>query len=125
MFGFKKKEVQEQEIDYKSLNELIRTSKKIVDLLLILGIVSLVVLGNGLLLNWGIFKIIFTLLKVISPLFIGFIIAWLLTPAVNFMVRKKFNRTFSIVVVFFLFLVIIALLFWLLIPGKAGQGGRS
>lgn len=78
MLKFKNKEINIQEV-----NAVIGLSKRILKLLYVVMIVAIVFLASILLKDWGVFTFIKTLLKVISPLFIGFIIAWLFNPAVK------------------------------------------
>ena len=85
MFGRKK---DDNKIDVASVNELIRTSKNVVNILFILLIGCLIFLVGHLLINWGILASIKTLIKIMAPLFIGFIIAWLLDPLVDFLQTK-------------------------------------
>lgn len=118
MLGFKKKD---DELDVTSLNELIKNGKKVVAILLVLGIVCLVYLGSYLLKDWGILRGILTIIKIISPLFIGLIIAWLLDPLVRFLQKKGANRTISTVGVFIGFILVIGLFFSLVIPSLVEQ----
>ena len=82
-------------IDKNSLNEVIGTSKKILKVFYIL----LIVVGAYLLLKivkeLGIFSIILSILKILTPLFIGIIIAWLLNPFVKWLETKKVRRLFG------------------------------
>lgn len=118
MLRFRKKD---DELDITSLNELIKTGKKVVAILLILGIVCLVYLGSYLLKDWGILRGILTIIKIISPLFIGIIVAWLLDPMVRFLQKKGANRTISTVGVFVGFILVIVLFFSLVIPSLVEQ----
>jgi len=118
MFGFKKKD---DGLDYASLNELIKTGKNVVTILLVLGIACLIFLGSYLLKDWGIFRGILSVLSIISPFFVGIIIAWLLDPLVSFFQKKGANRTISTVGVFLGFIFLIALFLWIVIPTIASQ----
>ena len=69
----------------------------------------------------NIFPIIGTILSVISPFFIGFIIAWLLNPLVNKLTYKGMKRSIATVVVFILFLVLIYLFCLAVIPSLISQ----
>lgn len=108
-------------LDYTSLNELIKTSRNVIRILFVLGVACLIFLGSYLLKDWGILRGILMLLKIISPLFIGIIIAWLLDPMVSFLQKKGANRTLSTVGVFTGFILLIALFLWLVIPTLANQ----
>lgn len=108
-------------IDEKELNELVKVSGKLVKLFFTFTVLGLVVLGSYLLKDWGIFSAIFTILKIISPFFIGLIIAWLLDPAVRALQRKGASRTISTFGVFFGFILLIILFFWMIIPTLISQ----
>jgi len=73
----------DKDINKENLNEVISISKKILKLFYVL----LIVVGAYILLKivkeLGIIPIILTLLKIISPLFVGIVIAWLLNPFVK------------------------------------------
>lgn len=55
------------------------------------------------------------ILTVLAPLFIGFIYAWLFNPLIN-KFSKKYNRGLVSVVLFFIFIILVGLLLYLLIP---------
>ena len=76
-------------IDTDGLNEIIYLSKNILKLLFIVLIISIVLVAVMLCREIGIFRFIGNVLSVISPLFIGFIVAWLFNPLVNKMTKKE------------------------------------
>lgn len=119
MLSFKKKD--EENLDVTSLNELIRTGKNVLKLLFALAVVSIFFMANKVLNDWGIYSGIITILHIISPLFIGFIIAWLLDPLVDWLVKKGASRTIASIGVFVGFIFIITLFFWIVIPSVAKQ----
>ncbi len=114
MFGMKKKP--EQKLDMNTVNDLVKVSKKTVDLLFLFLIFILIFIIGRLLIDWGILKFLKTLIKVLLPLFLGFAIAWILDPIVVFFQKKGLNRTASCFVVFFLFVILILSFFYLIIP---------
>lgn len=116
---FNKKE--DKKIDYTRLNEVIKLSRDILKIILILGIVSLIVLASFLIKEWKIFNTIGTILGIISPFFIGLVIAWLLDPIVSFFQKKKINRLLSTTLVFIVFIAIIGLICSLVIPSFGNQ----
>lgn len=105
MFGRK---TETKEINKKNLNDLISLSKNTVKilyiLLIILGIYSALRLTKEL----KILEFILVILKVISPLFIGFIIAWLFDPLVKWLQKKGIRRSIG---TSFTYLLLIGLLF--------------
>lgn len=116
---FNKKE--DKKIDYTRLNEVIKLSRDILKIILILGIVSLIALASFLIKEWKIFNTIGTILGIISPFFIGLVIAWLLDPIVSFLQKKKINRLLSTTLVFVVFIAIIGLICSLVIPSFGNQ----
>ena len=122
MFGRKK---DDNKIDVASVNELIRTSKNVVNILFILLIGCLIFLVGHLLINWGILASIKTLIK--STTIIGFIIAWLLDPLVDFLQTKGWKRSIATFFIFFAFLLILVFFFYLIIPtlGKQIQDAKK
>ena len=118
---FFKKNKSEKKLDVASINELVSISKRVVNILFILGIGCLIYLISHLLVDWGVIRGIKTLIKIMAPLFIGFIIAWLLDPIVDFFQNKGWKRSIATFFVFFLFLVLLLLFFWLIIPTLGRQ----
>ena len=70
------------DINTNELNDVISLSKKILNVLYIVLIGSIVLASLFLVKYLGILKFVLGILKVISPLFIGFVIAWLFNPLV-------------------------------------------
>lgn len=117
MFSRKKS----KELDVENLNEVIILSKKILGILFTISIIALIFLSFNLLKQLNIFTIIKQLLVVISPVFIGIIIAWLFDPLVKFLQRKKFPRVLACILVYVLFLGFLTLLLFLMVPSFVSQ----
>ena len=103
-------------IDQESVNEVVHLSKKILKLfyvVLIIGIILFaIIIGQKL----GILKLILNLLSVLSPLFIGFIIAWLFSPLVEKITKKGMSRILASIIVYVIFILFLFLFFRLFIP---------
>lgn len=114
MFGRKKNEV--KEIDKKKLNELISLSRNTVKilymLLIILGIYAIIRLTKEI----RILEFFIILLKVVAPLFIGFIIAWLFDPLVKWLQKKGIRRSIGTIITYVILLGVIAVVMGCLIP---------
>lgn len=114
MFGRKK--MDDKEIDHKKLNELISLSRNVVKilyiLLIVVGVYAVIMLTKEI----RIFKFILVILKVISPLFIGFIIAWLFDPLVKWLQKKGIRRSIGTTITYVILLGFIALVMGGLIP---------
>lgn len=93
-------------IDNKRLNQLIKVSNKVFKNLHILVLVLTVYVSIKILNNLNIIHFFITLLKVLSPLFIGILIAWLLRPIVNYLENHNMNRLFALIIVYLLILFI-------------------
>ena len=102
------------------INEISRNNsgklERILKLLYVVMIVAIVFLASVLLKDWGVFTFIKTLLSVISPLFIGFVIAWLFNPAVKKLEKKKIPRIAGSLIVYAIFLIFLVVFIKILVP---------
>jgi len=114
MFGKKKENI--KEVDKKKLNELITLSRNTVKilyiLLIILGVYAIIRLTKEI----KILEFLLTIIKVIAPLFIGFIIAWLFDPLVKWLQKKGIRRSIGTAITYIILLGLIALVIGGLIP---------
>ncbi len=106
----------DKEINSQEVNEVVSLTKKILKLLYIVMIVAIVLCGTIILKNLNVWHILFNFLKVLSPLFIGFVIAWLLNPIVKKMYLKGIPRIVGSLIVYTVFLVFIYVFLRILIP---------
>lgn len=109
---FKKK----KELDTSSLNEVIFLSKNILKLLFIILVIGIVLVGTLLLKELGIFKFVISVLNVLAPLFIGFVIAWLFAPLVDKLTKKGMSRILASIIVYVVFIVFLLVFFRIFIP---------
>ncbi len=105
-----------EEVDIENLNRVIDLSKKILKVLYITIILASILLAIALLAKLHIGKIVLGILKVVAPLFIGLVIAWLLDPITTYLTKKNVNRTLASVFVFVMFLLIIFLVIKFMVP---------
>ena len=103
-------------IDTDGLNEIIYLSKNILKLLFIVLIISIVLVAIMLFREIGVFRFIGNVLSVISPLFIGFIIAWLFAPLVDKMTKKGMSRILASIIVYIIFITFLVVFFRIFIP---------
>lgn len=103
-------------IDTDGLNEIIFLSKNILKLLFIILIISIVLVGVLLFREVGIFRFIGNVLGVLSPLFIGFIVAWLFAPLVDKMTKKGMSRILASIIVYVIFILFLVVFFRIFIP---------
>ena len=111
----------EKEVDITSLNHILRVGKNLIDIGYIMAIVCIILLGTYLLKEWNIFKYIGELLIVISPIFIGFLIAWLFEPLVSSLQTRKVPRIVGCILVYLFLLGSLFLTIYLFVPSLAYQ----
>ena len=99
-----------EKIDVKNLNELIQTGRILLKICLVVAIGALIVLGFLILEKTQIFSFIFTILKIIFPLFIGLLVAWLFEPLIKKLEGKNLSRLLSTIIVYLTFIFVIILL---------------
>lgn len=104
------------EINIDNVNEVVSLSSKILHILYVAMIIACVLIVTILVKEWGILKFIFAFLKVLSPLFIGFVIAWLFNPLVKKLEGKGVPRMFGAIIVYTIFLLIIVVFLRFLVP---------
>ncbi len=110
-----------EKLDIEGVNEIVKTGSKILNLfyvvmvfLIIMGVIFLCKILN-------IFPILFTILSVISPFFLGFIIAWLLNPIVNKLNEKGMRRGWAVALVYLMLVILIYLFCLAIIPALVDQ----
>lgn len=106
----------ETEIDIESLNKVIVLSKKILKVLFVVVVLASILLAVVLFDKFNLGKIVLDVLSVAAPLFIGFVVAWLLNPAVTYLNKKGAKRGIGSAFVFIMFLIIIFLVIKFMIP---------
>ncbi len=111
----------DKELDYKCLNQILSIGSKLSEIFYIIAIIAIVLLGTYLIKEWGILKFIGEFLGVISPIFIGFLIAWLFDPLVKWLKKKKVPRLVGCIISYLIILGILFLLMYMLIPTFVDQ----
>ena len=110
-----------EKMDIPKLNEVIKVGGKILKLGWLLIIVGVFLLCTFLFKEWKVLDFLKSVFNVISPLFIGIVIAWLLDPMVSWLQKNGIKRSFATVIVFLAFIGIIVMLFALMIPALVNQ----
>ncbi len=103
-------------IDTDGLNEIIYLSKNILKLLFIVLIISIILVAIMLFREIGVFRFIGNVLNVLSPLFIGFIVAWLFAPLVDKMTKKGMSRILASIIIYVVFILFLVVFFRIFIP---------
>lgn len=105
-----------KDVDKDSLNELIHLSKNLIRVFYVITIVGIILGILIALQRLELFNLLKGVLKVISPLFIGFIIAWLVNPLQRKLVDKGMNKYFSSILIFIGIIGIAILFIYIFIP---------
>lgn len=109
-------EKNEEKINTKKLNEVIGISRILLKVLLILFVVCGTYVILILLKEVKFFSFLLTLLSILTPFFIGVVVAWLFNPFVNMLQRKGLKRLYGVIVAYLIILAIIALVISMIIP---------
>lgn len=105
-----------KDIDKEGLNDLIHLSKNLVRIFYVIIIVGIVLGILIALQKLNLFSVLGGALKVISPLFIGFIIAWLFYPLQKKLVDKGMHKILSAILIFLGIIGIFLLIVYIFIP---------
>lgn len=103
--------ISKRKINYQDLNDVIKLTKKILKIFLILIIILSLYVGLRICGDLKILNSISTILGILKPLFIGIIIAWLFNPIVNYLQKKGIRRLIGtslayVVLIFILFMIV-------------------
>jgi len=111
----------EKEMDYKSLNEILKTGSILLKLVLTFSILAIAVLVLYLIDKTSVFVTIWKVLGILSPLFIGIFLSWLLEPFINYFVKNKVSRKLGTFVVYLVLVFLIILIIALIVPEFISQ----
>ena len=112
----KKNNENEKKIDYSSLNSILKTGKNLMNIGYFIAIIAIILLATYLVKECNIHKIIKEVLVVISPIFIGFLIAWLFEPLVTKLQNKKIPRIAGCLLIYLIIIGFLFLIGYLFIP---------
>lgn len=105
-----------EKLDMNELNEVVSLSKKILHLFYVVMIIAIILIVTIIAREWGIINFILSVLKVLSPLFIGFIIAWILNPLVKKLEQKGIPRMISSLVLYAILIIFLIVFIRILVP---------
>ena len=110
-----------KDINKQKVNEVLDRTSKVLTityfLLLAIGLYLIVLLFK----ETNILNFLWTIVKIVAPLFIGLLIAWLFDPFVKWLETKKINRTFGAIITYFILFLIIFIVLAAIIPLLANQ----
>lgn len=113
--------LKKDKLDIKKINEVVGLSKQLLIILKILLIVGLAYLFVLILKETGVLKFCLTVLNILMPLFIGFIIAWLFNPLVIWLEKQKIKRSFATVIIYVVLCIILYAIIAAFIPVLSSQ----
>ena len=116
-----KKIIKDKEIDITSLNQILKTSKKIINIGYFMAIIAIILLTTYLVKEWKLLEILKELLVVISPIFIGILIAWIFDPLVTKLQKKKVPRLVGSLIAYLILLGVLCLIAYIFIPQLLSQ----
>ena len=115
------KKINEKEVDIKKLNDVIGMTKKILSIAYVFIIIVGIYAATLIFKEWKVGIFLINLLKIVSPLFVGIVIAWLLEPIVKFLKNKKLPRTLATALVYVVLIGGVYLIISSLIPVLSDQ----
>lgn len=115
------KKTKDKEIDYISLNSILKTGNKIINIGYFMAIISIILLGTYLLKEWKLLGFVKEFLIVISPIFIGFLIAWLFEPLASKMEKNKIPRILACIIIYLFIIGALILIGYLFVPSLISQ----
>lgn len=105
-----------KQVNYRSVNEVLDVTKKILKVLLILLIILISWVGLRIMAELHVWNIVMTIIGILSPLFIGIVVAWLFNPFVKWLKKYKIKRLPGVIISYVLLLGGLALLVGTIIP---------
>ena len=105
-----------KELNVEEINNVVSLSKKILHLLYIVMIVATILIATLIVREWGILKFILSVLEVLAPFFIGFVLAWILNPIVVRFENKGIPRTLGSMLVYAVFVLLVGVFLGFLVP---------
>lgn len=114
--GVFRRKSKDDALDYKKINEGIGIGVNLLRVIFILAVALLIFVCSKLLRDWEILPLIGRILSIISPFFIGILIAWLVDPMVKALQKRGVHRTLGTIFVYVIFLSAVYLVLRVMIP---------
>lgn len=116
-----KKDTKKDSLDVQKINEGVVLLNKMLKVSFFVLIIVAIMIITYVIKEWKILVFIKTLLKILSPLFIGIVIAWLFNPIVKFLTKHKINRVLATIIVYSVFLTILVVILVNSVPVLTNQ----
>ena len=110
-----------KQLDYKTLNEILKTGNILLKIIFTFSVLAIAVLVIYLLDKTSILVMIGKVIGILSPLFIGIFLSWLLEPFINYFVKNKVSRKLATFVVYLVLVFLIILILALVVPEFISQ----
>lgn len=111
-----RRKTNDKDLDIKNVNEVVLLAKKILKISYILIIIAAVAGITVISKEWKVRTFIFSILKVVSPLFIGLVVAWLFNPFVSFLKKKGIRRWMGTTITYILLFGVLFFLLGTIVP---------
>lgn len=112
---------EKEKINISNLNKCIKEYKNLAHYLNLLVAIAIISLSIYILNKLHVFAFMCDFLKVISPLFIGLLFAWLLSPIIDKLIEKKVPKVVACIIVYTILIGLIILILALVIPNFVSQ----
>ena len=113
--------MKKDKLNVDELNNVISTGSKILRLFYAFMIVALVAIGIVVLRQLDVIPILLKILSILSPFFVGFVIAWLLNPLVKMLTDRGVRKGLAVSLVYLLLAVVLYLLCLAMVPALIDQ----
>ena len=110
-----------EKIDIGKINDTVSLFNKILRIGFLLIVVVAIYALTLILKEWKVIVLIKNILKILTPFFIGIVVAWLFNPIVSFLQKKKINRILGTVLVYIVFIGVLYFFVYNIIPLIASQ----
>ena len=99
-----------EKLNIGKINEGVELLNKMLKVLFIVLIIAAIMIITYVIKEWRIFTFLKGLLSVLSPLFIGIVIAWLFNPLVTKLSKWKLNRFWATILVYTVFITLLVVI---------------
>ena len=110
-----------EKLNIGKINEGVELLNKMLKILFIVLIIAAIMIITYVIKEWRIFTFLKLLLSVLSPLFIGIVIAWLFNPLVTKLSKWKLNRFWATIIVYTIFIAFLVVILVYSVPVITSQ----
>lgn len=111
-----RKHFNSKKIDIENVNGVLSLTNKILKiayiLIVIIAIYAITLIGK----EWNVLQFFLTVIRILAPLFVGIVIAWLFNPFVTWLQKRGVRRGIGTVVTYFLIFSILYIMMQAIIP---------